>query len=147
MKEEQLSVEYQMFPTQFQHCMLEACPRSTTCIRFRAFTLAPPERSAFPLLNPAHLAGQDPDQCPHYCDDAPGTFVSRLNQAAETLPSAKYTLIRQDLIGTLGRSTYYRFMRGEYWLNAEEQQHVLEIFCQQGVEEHLVYDRQRHLYR
>ncbi|MBH1959546.1 MAG: hypothetical protein I8H68_05510 [Flavobacteriia bacterium] len=147
MEEKLPTVEYQMFSPQFQHCMLEACPRSASCLRYLAFTLAPPERETLPLLNPAHLAGQDLARCPYYFDDAPGTFVSGLNQAAETLPSAKYTLIRQDLIGTLGRSGYYRFMRGEYWLNAEEQQHVLEIFRQQGVEEHLIYDRQRHLYR
>lgn len=145
-KEEQLSVEYDMFPTQFQHCMLEACPRSASCLRYKAFKLAPPERTTFPLLNPAHLAGQDLVRCPYYFDDAPGTLVSGLNQAAETLPSVKYRLIRQDLTGVLGRSTYYRFMRGEYWLTPKHQQYVLDLFRKHGVEEHLVYDRQRHAY-
>lgn len=147
MEENQPAVEYHMFSPQFQHCMLESCPRSASCKRYLAYTLAPPERTSFPLLNPAHLAGQDLARCPYYRDDTPGTLVSGLNQATQKLPSAKYSLIRQDLISTLGRTAYYRFMRGEYWLDHENQQFVLDLFRQHGVQEHLVYDLQRYYYR
>ncbi len=98
MKERRPAVEYHMFSLQFQHCMLEACPRSAFYIRYLAFSLAPPERDVFLLLNPAHLGGQDLARCPYYRDDAPEYFVSGLHRAAQNLPSAKYSLIRQDLI-------------------------------------------------
>lgn len=110
------------------------------------FTLVPPGTKCFSLLNPAHLKAQNLADCRYFCDHDPMTYVTGLNDAAEKIPYATFQKIREDLIGILGRSAYYRLMRREQWLDAQAQQRILAVFQSHGVEGHLIYDEVRQAY-
>ena len=69
--------------------------------------------------------------------------MAGLNGIMENLPLRKVQSIRTGMINLFGRSTYYRFMRKDKWLNPDEQQKVHELFENLGMLDELVYDDER----
>lgn len=134
---------YEIFPRQFQHCMLSECPHSATCLRFQAFKLAHAEVTTFTLLNAGMLKKRDLTHCPWLYISEPWRYTRGLNSVMDNLPNGILVKIRQELIGLLGRSNYYRHLRNEKWLDPATQSQIHEIFRGHGVEEYLVYEETR----
>jgi hypothetical protein len=94
-------------------------------------------------LNPAYLLKQDLTDCNQYYSQTLKIFVAGLNGIMENLPLSKVQAIRTGMINLFGRSTYYRFMRKDKWLNPDEQQKVRELFENFGMLDELTYDDER----
>ena len=130
-------------PDQFQYCMLSQCSINSSCLRYQAFLAAPDDMQYFSVLNPAYLLKQDLTDCNQYYSQTLKIFVAGLNGIMENLPLRKVQSIRTGMINLFGRSTYYRFMRKDKWLNPDEQQKVHELFENLGMLDELVYDDER----
>ena len=130
-------------PDQFQYCMLSQCPINSSCLRYQAFLDAPDDMQYFSVLNPAYLLKQDLTDCNQYYSQTLKIFVAGLNGIMENLPLRKVQAIRTGMINLFGRSTYYRFMRKDKWLNPDEQQKVRELFENFGMLDELTYDDER----
>ena len=81
--------------------------------------------------------------CNQYYSQTLKIFVAGLNGIMENLPLRKVQAIRTGMINLFGRSTYYRFMRKDKWLNPDEQQKVHELFENFGMLDELTYDDER----
>ncbi len=136
-------LEYQMFPSQFKHCMLAECPHSSLCLRFPAFILAPDTVVSFTMLHPEMLQTQDLLQCNWLLTGEPQTYTRGLKKTLENLPNLTLKKIRHELIALFGRTAYYRHLRNERWLSPAAQNEIREIFCKYNVEEHLIYPESR----
>ena len=130
-------------PDQFQYCMLSQCPINSSCLRYLAFLAAPDDMQYFSVLNPAYLLKQDLTDCNQYYSQTLKIFVDGLNGIMENLPLSKVQAIRTGMINLFGRSTYYRFMCKDKWLNPDEQQKVRELFENFGMLDELTYDDER----
>ena len=130
-------------PDQFQYCMLSQCPINSSCLRYLAFLAAPDDMQYFSVLNPAYLLKQDLTDCNQYYSQTLKIFVAGLNGIMENLPLRKVQSIRTGMINLFGRSTYYRFMCKDKWLNPDEQQKVRELFENFGMLDELTYDDER----
>ncbi|MBP7982598.1 MAG: hypothetical protein KAY94_01595 [Kaistella sp.] len=112
-------------------------------MRYQAFLDAPDDMQYFSVLNPAYLLKQDLIHCNQYYSQTLKIFVAGLNGIMENLPLSKVQAIRTGMINLFGRSTYYRFMCKDKWLNPDEQQKVHELFENLGMLDELVYDDER----
>ena len=140
------SIDYDMFPPQFQHCMLAECPHSAVCLRYRAFVAAPAEKSAFTLLNPTMLKQQDLTDCRFLYQREPETLARGIKNSMERLPQQQLQKVRNALIAAFGRTRYYRFLRNESWLDEAAQKQIRKIFTNYGVENFLVFDETKRTY-
>ena len=142
MKETDDSIFYKM-PEAFRYCILSECPKSSICLRYKAYTNAPSDVQYFSILNPEYLREQDLAQCQHYYAQSLKLFVAGLHGVADNMPQRKFEQVRLAIINQFGRNAYYRFMRYEKWLNEKEQETVKAIFENLGIAEMLVYDKER----
>ena len=130
-------------PDQFQYCMLSQCPINSSCLRYQAFSRAPDDMQYFSTLNPTYLLKQDLAHCNQFYSQSLKVFVAGLNGMMENMTLRKIQTVRRGMINLFGRSTYYRFMRKEKWLNTNEQQKVHQLFEELGMLDELVYDHER----
>lgn len=134
------NIDYHEFPTRFIHCLNEKCGRSEQCLRRQMALIAPKERGSFMVVNPSQIEPLSGENCPYFLLDQPQQYAKGIKKLFDKVPHKKAMILKNQIIGYLGRTAYYRCYRSERLLSPQEQEHIRRLFHQQNILEEPQFD-------
>ena len=163
MKEE--TFDYSKVPHNFGLCATDTCPYTDTCLRRIAYTYAPSNNIFLYVLNPKAIESTA-GKCKYYCSNkkvryAKGfihtclLYTSPLSSSsaasdvykrqgfihtAEAISVGQSGTFRYRLIGLWGIRRYYQKLKGETLLSPTEQQQVIAIARNLGLQRTEYFD-------
>jgi hypothetical protein len=90
------------------------------------------------IVNPS-LASSNTD-CPFYRDSSPVRFAKGFVKMKDEMTTKQYSEFMYRLIGKFGRNPYFVRRRGERLLPPSEQEIVLKVLKDIGIEKELKFD-------
>ena len=123
MKEE--TFDYSKVPHNFGLCATDTCPYTDTCLRRIAYTYAPSNNIFLYVLNPKAIEST-----------AGKCFI----HTAEAISVGQSGTFRYRLIGLWGIRRYYQKRKGETLLSPTEQQQVIAIARNLGLQRTEYFD-------
>ena len=120
-------------------CPLAACPMSAICARYKNYLEAKPHEVCYSVLN-TELFTPTQDGCPHFVVKRQVQFAYGFKKLYSTVPVAH---ARNFWTGSPfgSESTYHRYRRGEYPMNPDLQQQLLEYFRANGADTSVGFDK------
>ena len=129
---------YNDIPAKYPLCLHANCPMADTCLHQLAFRRHEELGKHLTLLNPALCTMQD--GCPHYANARPVRFAKGFTNFQTHMYPKQYELFMRRLILHFGRNQYFMCRRGEIILSPEEQEVILMVLKEVGVESNLEFD-------
>ena len=129
---------YNDIPEKYHLCMRADCPKADNCLHQLAFRRHAELGSYLSLINPSQCTCQD--DCPHYADAQPVKFAKGFTNFQTHMYPKQYELFMRRLILHFGRNQYFMRRRGEIILSPEEQEVILMVLKEVGVESNLEFD-------
>ena len=121
MKEE--TFDYSKVPHNFGLCATDTCPYTDTCLRRIAYTIE-------------STAGK----CKYYCSNKKVRYAKGFIHTAEAISVGQSGTFRYRLIGLWGIRRYYQKRKGETLLSPTEQQQVIAIARNLGLQRTEYFD-------
>lgn len=126
-------IDFSEIPHNYSVCVNRQCPRADHCLRQLAEQSLPDKIEFWSYARPKQVAGPEYD-CPFYRNSRKVRYAKGMIALLENLPHKQMIEITRSLIAYFNRRTYYRIRKGERILSPAEQDKVLEILRQHGVE-------------
>lgn len=137
MKEE--TFDYSEVPYNFGLCMSDSCPNADTCLRRIAYAHAPSKEMFLSILNPKAIERM-PEKCSHYRSNKKLRYARGFISTAEALSVRASGTFRYRLIGAWGIRRYYQKRKGETLLSPAEQQQVIKLARELGLQQEEYFD-------
>lgn len=131
--------DYQLVPSNYIHCLNQACPLGDNCLRRLAALHAPKKYPYLVAVNPAAYP-EDATHCPHFKSSAKIRFAWGLTATFDNIPYKTALLLKRKIRSLYSRTTYYRILNKERSLSPAEQSEITHIFEQNGITSVPVYD-------
>lgn len=131
--------DYQLVPSNYIHCLNQACPLGDNCLRRLAALHAPKKYPYLVAVNPAAYS-EDATHCPHFKSSAKIRFAWGLTATFDNIPYKTALLLKRKIRSLYSRTTYYRILNKERSLSPAEQSEIAHIFEQNGITSVPVYD-------
>nr|WP_302830848.1 DUF6078 family protein [uncultured Bacteroides sp.] len=131
--------DYQLVPSNYIHCLNQACPLGDNCLRRLAALHAPKKYPYLVAVNPAAYP-EDATHCPHFKSSAKIRFAWGLTATFDNIPYKTALLLKRKIRSLYSRTTYYRILNKERSLSPAEQSEIAHIFEQNGITSVPVYD-------
>lgn len=127
--------------TLYAVCFQQACPLREDCLRWLVGEEMPATKWYYTCVN-HRMEGVGTSQCPNHrprkkvmmARGMTGTFTA-------DMPQRVLRGVRSDLISVFGRTTYFKYRRGENLLHPTQQERVKSIFRRHGWTEEVRFDR------
>lgn len=137
MKEE--IFDYSKVPHNFGLCASDTCPHADTCLRRIAYTHVPSSNAFLQVLNPKTIEAMT-GKCTYYCPDRKVRYAQGFTSTTEALPVRVSGTFRYRLIGSWGIRRYYQKRKGEVLLSPAEQQQVIALARELGLQQPEYFD-------
>ena len=137
MKEE--TFDYSKVPHNFGLCATDTCPYTDTCLRRIAYTYAPSNNIFLYVLNPKAIESTA-GKCKYYCSNKKVRYAKGFIHTAEAISVGQSGTFRYRLIGLWGIRRYYQKRKGETLLSPTEQQQVIAIARNLGLQRAEYFD-------
>lgn len=125
--------DYAQVPHGFIHCLQAECPKAATCLRQMAYAHLPEQEKFLHVINPKQQLPRK-DACPYYLDAQPVRYARGFMRTINALPVGKLETFRIRLISRFSQKIYYLTRKGERALSPEEQETVISIARQLGLQ-------------
>ncbi len=125
-------------PYNYAMCMKKDCPQAAICLRSIAWSMVSTDEPFVRIVNPS-LASSNTD-CPFYRDSSPVRFAKGFVKMKDEMTTKQYSEFMYRLIGKFGRNPYFVRRRGERLLPPSEQEIVLKVLKDIGIEKELKFD-------
>ena len=113
---------YESVPFDFSHCFCGQCKVADKCLRYQVALRIPESRYSVPVINPNNVS-PDGENCRYFKAD------------------------RMAVYGLgIGRSMFYRILHKERHVTPSEQEHIRQIFVNNGIDTEPVYDEYQEEY-
>ncbi len=136
MKEE---IDFTKVPHQYPVCLNRECSKANTCLRQLIVESIPEMNQHWVIISPKYLATLQ-GSCPHYRSNIKVIYAKGFIKMLESLPYKQMQTVISHLINFFGRRTYYRVRKGERLLTPYEQQKILNILKNCGVNSQPEFD-------
>ena len=111
-------------------CLNHSCPRARQCFRHLAYQYKEANQKVGRIVFPEAL--QD-GQCDYFQRPRNITAAWGFSHLYSQVKNCDLSGIRTKVMGMLGgKTSYYRYHRGEKWLTPEQQQEIGELFKASG---------------
>ena len=127
-------------PPQFSLCQNDSCPQAPQCLRHLAYQQRPTDKPFLSVVNPSCYP-QRGAPCPAFRSNEPIQLAWGIEGMLDTLPHATAKQVKKQIIAALGKSRYYRALRGEACLTPQHQQTIQHIFSSHGIDTPPAYHR------
>lgn len=125
--------DYSQVPYGFGLCAAADCPRAATCLRRIALEHAPAEVAFVPMLNPRMLAAMK-GECQYYRPDRQVRYARGFIRMLQLLTVRMADAFRCKLIARFGRKNYYLARKGDYLLKPADQEYIIRLAREAGLE-------------
>ena len=125
--------DYAQVPHGFIHCLQAECPKAATCLRQMAYAHLPEQEKFLHVINPKQQLPRK-GACPYYLDAQPVRYARGFMRTINALPVGKLETFRIRLISRFSQKIYYLTRKGERALSPEEQETVISIARQLGLQ-------------
>jgi len=136
MKEE---IDFTKVPYQYSVCLNRECSKADTCLRQLTVESIPEKNEHWVIISPKYLTTLQ-GNCPHYRSSIKVTYAKGFIKMLENLPYKQMQTVISHLISFFGRRTYYRVRKGERLLTPNEQQRILNILKNCGINQQQDFD-------
>ena len=120
-------------------CPLKARKKSGECVRYANFLKASAEQEEYSTINPECVRHGD-NGCGHWLVERKVKVAYGFKKLYDSLPVGNSKLFWTEA-GFGSESTYYRYKKGKYGLDAQQQATLLEIFRRNGADVSVGFDR------
>lgn len=126
------SFDYSLVPYTFGLCAAEDCPRAATCLRRIALEYAPAEQVFLSIMNPNRLKVLK-SACDYYRSNEKVRYARGFMHTVNALTVRVADTFRYRMIEYMGRKNYYLKRKGSMNLSPAEQQRIIAIVRELGV--------------
>ena len=126
-------------PNNYTLCIKGDCPKAANCLRHVAVAMMPAEVQRWSILSPAYLV-QIEGECPHYRSAEKVQYARGFVRMIRTLPVNISEMVAHTLIARFGRNTYYDMRKGKRAIAPAEQEIILAVVAECGVQQEVVFD-------
>lgn len=127
-------------PYTFARCFNAQCSKAEKCLRRMAALYDTNSYPFISIVNPDCLPA-DTCNCPHFRDAEKIHVAWGLKNLFDRIPYVDAISLRSQLLGHYGKTTYYRFYRGEHYLSPNEQNYIRRLFRQKGITDEPAFER------
>ncbi len=119
-------------PKDLAFCFNEACSKTSKCIHFIAGKFKSPTKTVGYAVFPDAMKD---GKCEHFLRPKVMMAAWGFKTLYDEVKHSDLTLLRQEVMSLLGgKTSYYRYHRGERLLTPEQQTKVLALFKRKGYE-------------
>ncbi len=133
------SVNFSQVPYRYAVCLKRECQMADSCLRQLIEPVMPPELTHWTIISPKYLSAIE-GTCTYYRPAVKVRFAKGFIGILNNLPYNQMQRVISHLMDYFGRRTYYRVRKGERLLSPKEQQNILYILKNCGVEESGEFD-------
>lgn len=113
-------------------CLNHSCPRATQCFRHQAYQYKDATQKVGRIVFPDALQN---GQCDYFLRPRHITAAWGFAHLYNQVKNSDVAGMRTKVMGFLGgKTSYYRYHRGEKWLNTEQQKEIGVLFKERGYE-------------
>ena len=112
---------YESVPFDFSHCFCGQCKVADKCLRHQVALRIPESRYSVPVINPNNVSPDGENY-------------------------RKAIAVRRQVYYYFGRSMFYRILHKERHVTPSEQEHIRQIFVNNGIDTEPVYDEYQEEY-
>lgn len=120
-------------------CPMKACKKSGECVRYANFLKARAEKDEYSTINPERVSHGD-NGCEHWLVERKVRMAYGFKKLYDSMPVSKATYFWTGA-GFGSESTYYRYKKGRYGLDPQQQAILLEKFRRHGADVSVGFDR------
>lgn len=132
-----MSIEIKEVPHLWAVCFNEKCPMRDECLRYQAARQLPAGKVQWMTVLPSVLKD---GECKAYCAIKVERMAYGLGQLYSHVEQQDYKRIKEKVTDYLGgKSTYYRYHRGEKLLSEQQQADIHAIFAHYGYTDLLAF--------
>lgn len=125
-------------PITFIFCFNKECSKKKDCLHFQAGSVQV-KRPIITTVN-YNVTTNCGDVCPYFKKIEIKEYIKGMTQLYDNIPMKQVDGIRNELVSHFGKTTYYRYIKGEKLLSPEEQQYISQVFIHQGITQEPQYD-------
>lgn len=125
-------------PADYPLCLHADCPMAAACLHQLACDQIETSNRYLRLVNPKRCSKDD--KCEYYQDPTPMRYARGFKNIQEKMYSKQYKRFMHKLIGKFGRTAYFERRRGDTLLSPKEQQIVLAVLREVGIEGEIEFD-------
>jgi hypothetical protein len=129
--------DYSIVPGDFIYCLNHNCPRSSECMSYLLSAHAAEVSDAFMVASPSCI-GAD---CKFYYPCEKVNFALGMTHTFDEIPYRTAQTLKNRIISTFCRATYYRWMRKERLISPKEQDTIRRIFSSESITTEPLYDK------
>lgn len=129
---------YKDIPPNYPVCGHADCPMVATCLHQLAYGPLKQKDTILHLLNP-DLCSRN-ESCRFYRSNAPVVYARGFTNFQQRMYPGQYQAFMHKLIGKFGRNSYFERRRGDTALSPKEQQWVLSVLKDVGIQEAMKFD-------
>ena len=126
-------IDLEQMPQNYLMCTHASCTKCHKCLRYAAYESLPDTETTFRIVSPKYLAVQT-DGCPYFRSSAKVHYAKGFIGILESLPVKVWKSVVYKLQFLYNRRTFYRYRKGEKLLPPKEQERILSLIRQNGVE-------------
>ncbi len=128
-------------PRTFAHCLAEACPRKSQCLRWKAYELLPDNwQESISFVNPKSVPPAQGAECPHFLKIELQRYAKGMKRILDDVPHAEVFGLKREMLGYFGRNGYYRSRSGERLISPEEQKAIQQMFASRNLPVEISFD-------
>ncbi|MEG1543402.1 MAG: DUF6078 family protein [Tannerellaceae bacterium] len=131
-------LDYAMVPGGFTHCFNGNCKHADQCLRHQIARFIPDTHWSVFVVNP--VCTDSDGECKAFLADTPVKYAIGMDHLFDQIPYSEANCIKQKLLNTYGKNTYYRFKRKERIFSPEDQHFIRQVFLSYGVQEEPAFD-------
>ncbi len=132
---------YKDAPHDWAICFQHDCPLCDRCLRHAVALLVPPTLTHHVTVLPA---AREADRCRLFATTEPARIARGMTNLLPSEGSERITAIRHGMYSIFGSQTqYYRYRRGDYDIDPEQQKRVSRLFKKYGFTGEVHYDETR----
>ena len=118
-------------------CPLASCSRSNTCARYANYQKAKAEEASFIILN-TDLLQVEGEGCPYHLVYEHQRWARGFTRLCDSIPSGNARYL--NVYTPFSQRRFYKAKNGEFLLDPEMQEALLEVFKKRGADISLGFD-------
>ena len=136
---------YESVPFDFSHCFCGQCKVADKCLLYQVALRIPESRYSVPVINPNNVS-PDGENCRYFKADRMAVYGLGISRMFDDLNYRKAIAVRRQVYYYFGRSMFYRILHKERHVTPSEQEHIRQIFVNNGIDTEPVYDEYQEEY-
>lgn len=133
-------INYAEAPTFFGKCLAEGCTAAGQCLRYQAAQVVSEKENQLMVVSPKRIRPSEGEQCPCFVEIRLIRMARGFKRALGTVRVDKAKELARALMALHGRRTYYKWLKGEIALDADNQRRVAAIMERYGAQQPIVFD-------